>query len=473
MSLDARDLVREAGGAELLERLEHLDAVSRTPRRGEREMILAPSKGDAFDADVAIAGGGLSLLLAPLLAARGLRVVVLDRARVGAAHREWNATELEVRALAASGAIDVPVEDLVIARYRRGICRWFRGSEHAVTGVLDCAIDAGALLASARRTAERAGVRVIDGADVIGLAASPHGARIAYRSEDAKRVVTVRAVVDARGAASPSATSDLVCPTVGGVLEGVPEGDGPDRIDPSTGEILVTTEDVEDGRQHLWEAFPGRARETTVYLFYYTGRDAPRAASLVALYARFFATLPRYKSGAPKLVRPTFGLIPGWSRLAPAPRSSAARVVLVGDAAARHSPLTFCGFNAAVRALHDDVDAIERAANGAPSKPRVDAVIHGLTGALALVMARPSASPRDAGVINDLLEAAFGTLASMGDAPFGALMRDAMSARDFATFLRSTSTKRPGVYRDAMRALGPLASARWALSLARGVARDA
>lgn len=43
-----------------------------------------------------IAGGGLSLLLAPALARRGLKVAVLDRGRIGAVHREWNASRSEL-----------------------------------------------------------------------------------------------------------------------------------------------------------------------------------------------------------------------------------------------------------------------------------------------------------------------------------------------------------------------------------------
>ena len=62
----ARGRVREAGGDELAERLAHLDA-ARGERRAERPPI-APDRGATADFDVAIAGGGLSLLLAPLLA---------------------------------------------------------------------------------------------------------------------------------------------------------------------------------------------------------------------------------------------------------------------------------------------------------------------------------------------------------------------------------------------------------------------
>ena len=59
------------------------------------------------------------------------------------------------------------------------------------------------------------------------------------------------------GASSPHAAFDLVCPTVGGVLGDLANGDGPLDVDPRVGEILVTTEGIEEDRQHIWEGFPG------------------------------------------------------------------------------------------------------------------------------------------------------------------------------------------------------------------------
>jgi lycopene cyclase CruA len=72
MDLDrARDRVREAGGQDLCERLEHLDAV-RVNVPAPRPDSLSPPDADTIpDYDVAMAGGGLSLLLAPMLAERG------------------------------------------------------------------------------------------------------------------------------------------------------------------------------------------------------------------------------------------------------------------------------------------------------------------------------------------------------------------------------------------------------------------
>lgn len=49
----------------------------------------------------------------------------------------------------------------------------------------------------------------------------------------------------------------LVCPTVGTVARGYKQGNAPGAVDPEVGEVLVTTEDAHNGRQLIWEAFPG------------------------------------------------------------------------------------------------------------------------------------------------------------------------------------------------------------------------
>ncbi|XYH99133.1 lycopene cyclase [Sorangium sp. So ce1128] len=470
----ARGRVREAGGEALLARLEHLDAARAAPAEPRRgAAVRPPDRGAAADYDVAIAGGGLSLLLAPLLASAGLRVAVLDRARIGDAHREWNAGTAEVTALSASGLLaEDEVERLIVARYAEGLCRWHGGGTYPVRGVLDHAIDAGGLLAAARARAEALGVALLDGHAVVGHAEGPDAVALAVaESGAAPRALSARLLVDARGAASPYATADLVCPTVGGALTGLAEGDGERQIRPDVGEILATTEDVEEGRQHLWEAFPGRPGETTVYLFYYARSGDVGPGALLSLYARFFRLLSRYKEGDARLVRPTFGFIPGWSRLSAPPRAPGRRVRLVGDAAARHSPLTFCGFGANVRELAATAADLARAVRepGAPSAAR-DAPVHAGTGALAALMARPPGGARG-GEMNALLNTAFAVLHAMGNDTYAALLRDEMQPADFVRFLRETAARRPEVYREVVSALPIRAIGRWGAGLARELYR--
>jgi lycopene cyclase CruA len=474
MSRDrAAALVRSAGGDELCERLAHLDA-TRGANQAKPASLRAPDASAAPDFDVVFAGGGLSLLLVPILAQRGLRVAVIDRAKVGAGHREWNGSRAEINALARAGVLtEAEVNALIVARYRHGVCIWDKGGSYPVTGALDCAFDAGGLLHLVRKKAEALGATILDGVTVRGHAEGETAVRIALSATaggTGRDDLCARVMVDARGSSSPYASADLLCPTVGGVLEGLEEGEGKGRVDPTVGEILVTTEGVEEGRQHLWEAFPGGHGRTTVYLFYYARRADVGPGALLSLYARFFERLPWYKRGNARLVRPTFGYIPGWSRLTPAPSAPGRRSILVGDAAARHSPLTFCGFGAAVRSLVETADRIERAALGAPALKTRDLPLHAGTGGLARLMAMPSSDPASKDQLNALLDVAFATLHEMGDRAYGALLRDEMSAADFIKFMARVSARHPRVYWDVMTSFGPRAVGKWGAGLLRGLA---
>lgn len=476
---EAKARVRQAGGPELLERLEALEA-SREARPAP-ETVAAPAAGARADFDVAIAGGGLSILHAPVLAARGLRVVVLDRARAAVSHREWNASGPELAPLVEGGVVtSEQLEALVVARYRHGVCRWYGGGSYPVEGVLDHAVDSGELLRHARDRAEAMGVTFLDGHAVTAQAEGPDTIAVRARvaSSEAPVDIVARVLLDARGAASPFATADLVCPTVGGTLSGLVEGDAPDEVDPTVGDILATTDDVQDGRQHVWEAFPGRPGQVTVYLFHYALAPAVGPGALLELYGRFFAHLAGYKRGDATLLRPTFGYIPGWSRLAPGPRAPGGRIVLVGDAAARHSPLTYCGFGSMLRSFVPVSNAVANAlAEGqlpaaAVARAVPDEEIHGVTGALSRMMATPgSGRPR---WLNALLDAAFATLHGMGNDAYAALLQDRLPTADVVAFLRTTAKGHPQVYREVFATLGPGRALRWgARALRRAVASRA
>lgn len=465
---EARARVRAAAGDELLDRLDHLDATRTHPPRDDDPPPRA--SGARVDCDVALVGGGLSLLYAPVLASMGARVHVFDRARAGATHREWNASDPELAALVGMGVVTADeLAALVVARYREGFCRWHGGGSYPVTGALDRSVDAAALLGHARRRAESLGVVFHDGWRLTGHASDARSVTMRFVDGGGVRTeLTARVMIDARGASSPSATADLICPTVGGVLTGLAEGSAPDEIDPAVGEILVTTEGVEEGRQHIWEGFPGRPGETTVYLFYYDQRGRVGDGSLVALYARFFERLSRYKRGDATLRRPTFGYIPGWSRLTPAPRPPSPRIALVGDAAARHSPLTYCGFGATLRSVRAASERVVAALDGGPLDPIVhDTPLHRGTGALAHLIASPPAGEPDK--LNGLLDAAFGTLHAMGNEAYGRLLRDEMSGGEFIRFLQRTSMKNPSVYPWVFRVLGAAGVGRWGAGVLSGL----
>lgn len=409
--------------------------------------LRAPDAGAALDFDVLLAGGGLSLLYAVALAGRGFRVAVADPRGVGRGHREWNASAAELQALLP--LIEDP-EQLIVARYSRGIVRFAGGPEHAVRGVLDVAVDAQGLLDRLRARALALGVTLLEGEAVGAIEPGRHG----VVAQVGPRAVTARLLLDGRGAASPLARWDLVCPTVGGVLAGL-------EHDPEVGEILVTVDGAAGGVQPIWESFPGAGGALTTYLFEYREPRALEARPLTALYLRFFESLPRYKRGEARLLRPAFGFIPACSRLRPRPTAPLDRVLLVGDAAGRHSPLTFCGFGSALRSFGPVSEAIalrlaeDRLGRRALSSCWTEPGSLAIHGAMALMMIDRGGldTARDPQAINRLLEAAFAALESQGEEAFRAFLLDSALPRSVVRMLRDTARALPHVYGAALRNL--------------------
>ncbi len=451
--------------------LAHIEELERTyverrPLRNDQQLGAA---GDPArpDFDVAIAGGGLSLLYGAILARRGLKVVIFDRRKIGCGHREWNISRAELEPLARSGLfLPNEVDALVEQEYARGIVRWHGGGTYPVRHVLDCVVDAETLLTKLRTLAESANATLLDHHPLNSYRIG----KSAIEVRAGERTFTARLLIDAMGAASPHAAFDLSCPTVGGVLKGLREGDDPLAVDSSVGEILVTTEDVEEGRQHIWEGFP-RPGGFTAYLFYYCEPDQLGPRPLMSLYERFFTTRARYKEGDARLIKPTYGFIPAYSRLRPMTASPCDRVVLVGDAAGRHSPLTFCGFGSMIRsflpvseALHDRLKKNTLARRSLASVWSEPAGL-GVMGGLTLMMLNRAGD--DSNEINRLLDVAFSTLSEMGEDSFAAFIRDEIGFTEFITFMRRTAARHGDIYQQVFRNLGAGELASWSARLTK------
>jgi lycopene cyclase CruA len=440
----------------------------------------APATDRDVEFDVALAGGGLSLLYGVYLARAGYRVVICDRRRIGCGHREWNVSRPELRPLSASGLFDeAEVDRLVLLAYRRGIVRWHGGDTYPVRGVLDCVVDAQGLLDALRQRALAAGATLLDHHQAVAYGVGPAGVALDLVGPGGPRRVTARLLIDATGASSPHAEFDLVCPTVGGVLAGLAQGQGMDELDPETGEILISTEGVEDGRQHIWEGFPTLGARLTTYLFYYTEPGTLGEHPLLALYERFFECLPRYKRGPAVLERATYGFIPAYTRLGPRPVAPAPRVVLVGDAAGRHSPLTFCGFGSMMRSFHPVAQALAERLAADRLSQRALTEVWGeppglkVMGGLALTMSpRPGSGAGQE--INHLLDVAFASLAELGEDVYGRFIRDEVGFADFCRFLGAIARRHPGVYRQVLRHLTPRELLSWSWQfLSFGVSSEA
>ncbi len=489
--------------------VERLAAVAALERRWQRAAAGAvpvdvmrtvygalPSLAADHTYDVIIAGGGLGLLAGLALARFGRRVLVFDRDVVGAAHREWNISRRELAVPVANGLFTwAELDRCVAGTYRYGTLAFDATGTGApatplhLRGILDTALDAQALLTSVRDRFLAAGGTILEGRRFVRLYSAAVGpVRSIVEVGDAAGVAeryAARLVVDMMGSISPIALTlnggrpfDGVCPTVGTVVRGL---DTP----PDVGDILVTVAGIQGGRQLIWEGFPARAGETTVYLFYYDLTDPVRVSrqSLLALYEQYFTLLPTYRALGTDFahLRPVYGYIP--ARHGRQGVTAARGLICLGDAAAGQSPLTFCGFGSNTRHLArisrrldvclrtDRLEARHLRALG-PYQPNLRP-----TWAFArLLQPWPGA---DLAAVNRLMNAFCRALQRVGPGPTRRFLQDRHTFGDYLRILLTTAVLYPQVFVLTWRALGPRGLLRWVRDIgifglwaARRIVRD-
>jgi lycopene cyclase CruA len=227
--------------------------------------------------------------------------------------------------------------------------------------VLNIAIDAEKLLQMCGDRLKAAGGEIWDETEFEKTEVSPTEVSVYTRHlpTDEPRIAQGRLLVDAMGTASPIAWQinggrafDSVCPTVGAVVSG---GFPPGVWDSQYGDVLNSHGDISRGRQLIWELFPGRGDELTIYLFHYHEIHPDNPGSLLEMYEDFFHILPEYRRcDMDKLTwrKATFGYIPGYFSTRGGERAIAIdRLISIGDAASLQSPLVFTGFGSLVRNL--------------------------------------------------------------------------------------------------------------------------
>ena len=277
------------------------------------------------------------------------------------------------------------------------------------------------------------------------------------------------------GASSPHAAFDLVCPTVGGVLAGLAgRRRRARRSIRASARSWSPPKASRTDRQHIWEGFPGPGGRFTTYLFYYTEPAQLPEQPLLSLYERFFATRPRYKRGDATLREADLRLHP--RLLAPAPDAGAPRdrVLLVGDAAGRHSPLTFCGFGSMIRSFLPVADALrERLADDRLDARALASVWReppGLQvmGGLTLMMV-PGATRARATRTTSIACSTPPSLRCPSSATRSTARSCAIRSAfaDFMRFMRATAKRRPSIYDEVFAQLSPAEIARWSLRLGR------
>jgi lycopene cyclase CruA len=390
------------GALDHLDRIAQLDATWDAIRSGDpsslgdeiysQSPISNPQSPISYD--LIYAGGGLGLLHAVVMARYGYRVLLFDRGEVGCAHREWNISRDELRALVEVGVCGWDdLRDVIMAEYDGGVVRFYAGPAEQATelwlpDVLNIALDANALLRMARRKLEAAGGVVLDGRAFRRVVVNAGGSVcVQVELERADGLIeqhTGLLLLDGMGSGSPLALRRFggapfagVCPTVGTVATGFAAGSAPDTHNPHIGDILISVAHAQRGQQYMWEGFPGRGDELTVYLFYYDTLDDHRplttdqrtlkdnsirrssvvgrrsSVNLMQLFEDYFALLPSYKRPGPDFrhLKPVYGYIPARHSLRRQEAPLLRGVLPIGDSAAQQSPLTFCGFGSHVRNL--------------------------------------------------------------------------------------------------------------------------
>ncbi|WP_054536468.1 NAD(P)/FAD-dependent oxidoreductase [Herpetosiphon geysericola] len=429
-----------------------------------------PKVDTAFD--LVYAGGGLGLLHATLMARKGLRVLVFDRHEVGCAHREWNISQAELERLVATGFIswETLEREIIMARYTDGVVRFHAAgsavapAELHLPKVLDIALDAGALLRYARQQFLAAGGTVWDETSFEHVYHDPQRQQtiVAVRKVDQAQVIATRLLIDAMGATSPLTLASQpfagICPTVGTVLSGADH-------DQNLGDILISVADTQADRQLIWEGFPGRDQELTVYVFYYdqVGAKAQYQHSLLDLFEDYFELLPSYKQLTPnaKHLRPVFGYIP--ARHALSKPKPLAGVLALGDASAQQSPLTFCGFGSFVRNLERTTNLLEQALQQQLTTPNHLSAISAYQSNVSMnwVFSRfmtPWGRPQD---VNELQNVFAHVLNRLGYDLARRFFQDQMTWQDYNRVVLGTLAYYPQIMQVAWQVLGWRDWLRW------------
>ncbi len=347
------------------------------PTQPPTVVTTVPDRAVAPEYDLIYVGGALGAIHAAMMAKLGYRVCLIERLPFAKMNREWNISRQEFQSLIDLGLFTAAEFESIIAKeYQDGFHKFFDGNNpdhlraavlHTPT-VLNVALDSQQLLKLCGEKLQRYGAVILDRTEFDRLEVAANGV-VVYAHRGAENfALEGRVLIDAMGSASPIALQinkgrafDSVCPTVGAVVKGL---DMP-VWDSNYGDVLASHGDISRGRQLIWELFPGKDGEVTIYLFHYHQIHPQNPGSLLEMYEDFFTILPEYRRCDPDRltwIKPTFGYIPGYFSLSSQSRLvSFDRVLAIGDAAALQSPLVFTGFGSLVRNLPRLTALLDRA----------------------------------------------------------------------------------------------------------------
>ncbi|MEB3337804.1 MAG: flavin-dependent dehydrogenase [Leptolyngbyaceae bacterium] len=354
--------------------------VKESQKEQEKKNPKSKIQNPKLDYDLIYVGGALGVIHAAVMARLGYRVLLIERLPFGRMNREWNISRDEFQSVIDLGLFTPAEFDSIIAReYIDGFHKFFDANNppqakaavlHTPT-VLNVGLDAEKLLQVCGEKLRAAGGEIWDETEFLKVEVSPEQVVVQTKHlpSQTEKQARGRLLVDAMGTASPIAWQlnggrafDSVCPTVGAAIA---SGFDPEVWDADYGDVLNSHGDISRGRQLIWELFPGRGEEITIYLFHYHQVHPDNPGSLLEMYEDFFTILPEYRRcDMEKLVwrKPTFGYIPGHFSTNSRDRQVAFdRLIAIGDAASLQSPLVFTGFGSLVRNLGRLTDLLDTA----------------------------------------------------------------------------------------------------------------
>lgn len=451
MSSDSLAWALESGAVQQLDaRWKLLNA--NPPQDAFKYVSSLPS--DGLKSEVVVLGGGLGLLAATALQARGHQVTLIDRTNVGDTHREWNSSQAELEVLKQLG---LPFENMVAKTYHTGFVEFRyldpQGTKPArgwIPGVLDVAVSSKNLLSQCRTRFLALGGTLREGERFLQLEIGKSQTRV---STDAG-VYRANLVLDAMGVLSPiqfqlhQKPFDWVCPTVGSVVKHL------DGVDENIGEVLVTNSGGDDlGRQLIWELFPLEDDANAVYLFHYA--PIGQEGTLESLFADYFKLLPEYHSDArAEHIKPVFGYIPSRHKRRSA---SLPRVVAIGDAGAWNNPLTFTGFGSNLRNLPRVLELLEFALKFDTLKA-TDTIQIGARQANLELLAWLTRFMRplrhDPQSVNRIFNAFVKSSNRTDPARVKRFYKDQSSSLDFAVLMLGVMLEHPSIWRHGLEQLG-------------------
>jgi lycopene cyclase CruA len=351
--------------------------------------------------------------------------------------------------------------------------------------VLDVAIEADKLLNIAAQKIKKTDSRIINNLRFVRTFSNKD--KILIECEDTKngkrRLFSAKLFVDATGTNSPISRQinsgksiTHVCPTVGTLAKGFRHGADERAVDFSVGEILVSTEDAADNRQLMWEGFAGNPSkdEYTTYLFFYDSVESKANKSLFSLFEDYFEKLPSYKekNSAWRVVKPVYGYIPsvhhrGWNNQK---KTSADRILLIGDAAGLSSPLTFCGFGSHVRNLRRLTNSTETVLRENAFDEKTLFAINAYEPRVAQMSSlaefmRPTAKSKSS-VVNETMNAVMMALSHLDERIRCEMFQDRISFASFKKVLAKTAKIHPKVFKKMFEHLGSKGAFWWIANIA-------